>query len=243
MKKSLSLLLSAAALIASQPALAQPRGETIVVLHGLSRSANSMNTMANGLIQAGYTVWNINYPSTKHPIEYLANTYLKQQLDLCCEKYTTVHFVTHSMGGIVVREFLKNNGFEQLGRVVMLGPPNQGSEVVDNLKDTGVFQWLNGTAGSQLGTDEFSKPNTIGAANFPLGIIAGNKTMNPFLSMMIPGKDDGKVSVERTKLEGMKEQLIVPYVHTFIMNKPLVIKNTLCFLKNGHFCNSEGGST
>lgn len=242
MKKLLSLAISAIAISTSNSVFAKPADETVVVLHGLSRSASSMSTMAEHLIEEGYTVWNINYPSTEHPIEHLANTYLKEQLELCCESDQTTHFVTHSMGGIVVREFLKNNEFEQLGRVVMLGPPNQGSEVVDNLKDSGLFQWLNGTAGSQLGTDESSKPNTIGAANFPLGIIAGNKTMNPILSLMIPGKDDGKVSVERTALEGMKEQLVVPYVHTFIMNKPLVIENTVCFLKHGHFCNNKDDS-
>lgn len=224
-------------------AIAAPESETVVLLHGLSRSANSMETMASGLIEKGYTVWNINYPSTEHPIEYLANTYLKEQLELCCDTNETVHFVTHSMGGIVVREFLKNNQYENLGRVVMLGPPNQGSEVVDNLKDTGLFQWLNGTAGSQLGTEETSKPNSIGPANFPVGVIAGDKTMNPVLSLMIPGKDDGKVSVERTNLEGMKEKLVVPYVHTFIMNKPLVIENTICFLSRGHFCKKEEEST
>ena len=246
-KSHLTPLVSAvlAAMLTASSNLSQAASsdETVVLLHGLSRSANSMKTMAESLNKQGYTVWNINYPSTEHPIEYLANTYLKEQLKLCCDDDKTIHFVTHSMGGILVREFLKNNELPQLGRVVMLGPPNQGSEVVDNLKDTGLFQWLNGTAGSQLGTEESSKPNSIGPANFPVGVIAGRKTINPVLSMMIPGDDDGKVSVERTKLEGMKEQLVVPYSHTFIMNKPLVIENTICFLQNGHFCEVDSGST
>lgn len=243
MKLPFKSLISAFAVSASMLSHGAPKDEAVVVLHGLSRSASSMSVMSKHLRSSGYTVWNIDYPSTKHPIEYLGNEFLKEQLTLCCKDERTVHFVTHSMGGIVVREFLSNHDYSQLGRVVMLAPPNQGSEVVDNLKDIELFRWLNGTAGSQLGTESSSKPNRIGPANFPVGIIAGNKSLNPVLSVLIPGPDDGKVSVERTKLEGMKEQLVVPYVHAFIMNKELVLQHTVCFLENGHFCNTIEEST
>ena len=146
-----------------------------------------------------------------------------------------VHFVTHSMGGILVRFYLANHRLVNLGRVVMLSPPNQGSETVDKLANMPGFGWLNGPAGQQLGTDENSLPNRLGPADFELGIITGNRSINLILSTMIPGPDDGKVAVERAKLAGMADFLVVPHSHPFIMKKPLVIEQTQFFLEHGRF--------
>ena len=117
----------------------------------------------------------------------------------------------------------------------MLSPPNQGSEVIDKLSDAPGFTAIHGPAGIQLGTQEGDIPSQLGPANFDVGIITGNRSINLFLSMMIPGPDDGKVSIERAKLEGMADFLVVPHSHPFIMKRKLVIRQVLYFLEHGRF--------
>ena len=148
-----------------------------------------------------------------------------------------VHFVTHSMGGIITRFYLKDNKIKNLGRVVMLSPPNQGSELTDSLKNNVniFFRFFTGPAGQQLGTEPSSIPNQLGPVNFELGVITGNATLNPLYSYLIPGEDDGKVSVERAKVKGMKDFLVVPHSHTFIMNSDEVREQIVYFLEYGQF--------
>ncbi len=117
----------------------------------------------------------------------------------------------------------------------MLGPPNQGSEVVDTLGALRIFKLINGIAGSELGTVTNSTPNRLGGANFCVGIIAGDRSINWINSMMIPGRDDGKVSVERTKLEGMKDHIVIHARHPFLMRNKNSIRQTIHFLRNGQF--------
>ncbi len=125
------------------------------------------------------------------------------------------------------------------GRAVMLGPPNQGSEVVDKLGTWPGFHFINGDAGLELGTDELSLPNQLGAAQFELGIIAGSRSINLMLSLLIPGPDDGKVAISRTQLEGMDEHLVLPVTHPFMMKNNDVIAYTLLYLKTGSFKKSQ----
>ena len=146
-----------------------------------------------------------------------------------------VNFVTHSMGGILVRGWLAKDRPANLGRVVMLGPPNQGSEVVDRLGTLPIFRMINGPAGGELGTGTDSTPNRLGAANFCVGIIAGDRSINWINSMMIPGSDDGKVSIERTKLEGMTDHIAIHATHPFLMRNKTSIRQTIHFLRHGKF--------
>lgn len=208
--------------------------ECVILLHGLARSDSSMKTMAAELNDAGYMTVNYDYPSTKFTIEELADEAINDAL-LFCPSHPTIHFVTHSMGGILVRQYLSQHSIDNLGRVVMLGPPNKGSEVVDNLHNVPGYELINGPAGHQLGTDELSVPNKLGPADFELGIIAGTRSINLILSTMLPETDDGKVTVENTKLKGMKDHIALPVTHPFMMKNQEVIEQVIHFLKSGSF--------
>ncbi|MGI1677531.1 MAG: alpha/beta hydrolase [Cellvibrionaceae bacterium] len=206
----------------------------VVLLHGLARSDSSMKTLEKALVKQNYQVINQDYPSSEYSIKQLAEKFVSKAVNQC-SKESEVNFVTHSMGGILVREYLNNHKVENLNRVVMLGPPNQGSEVIDKIGTMPGFELFGGDAGLELGTEDGSTPNTLGPANFDVGVIAGTRSVNWVLSMMIPGTDDGKVSVERTKLEGMSDHLEVPVTHVFMIKRKAVIYQVIHYLENGIF--------
>ncbi|WP_217637431.1 esterase/lipase family protein [Desulfuromusa kysingii] len=177
---------------------------------------------------------NVDYPSRDYTIEKLAKIAIPPALKQC-SSHDEINFVTHSLGGILVRQYLSNHAIPKLGRVVMLGPPNQGSEVVDKLKRIPGFHFINGDAGVQLGTGDMSIPNQLGPANFDVGIIAGTESINLILSIIIPSTDDGKVSVARTKLEGMHDHIEMETSHPFMMKNKKVIAQVIHYLKYGNF--------
>jgi pimeloyl-ACP methyl ester carboxylesterase len=213
--------------------------DTVVLLHGLGRTAKSMSYMEERLAEAGYTVFNYDYESRKKEIGSLVED-LQIYIEKCClQEDVKLHFVTHSLGGILVRALIADKRPSSLGRVVMLSPPNKGSETVDQLKNYSFFQKVFGPSSMQLGTGTDSLPNRLGPADFELGIITGDRTIDPISSWIIPGEDDGKVAVEKTKLEGMADFRVVNVSHAYIMKNPEVVDEVLYFLKNGRFRTSE----
>jgi triacylglycerol lipase len=154
------------------------------------------------------------------------------------ENVENVHFVTHSLGGILVRYYFSENELDSLGRVVMLAPPNQGSAAVDELQEWPGFEWLNGPAGYQLGKGEDSIPLALGPADFELGIIAGDRSIDPITSAVLDNPDDGRVSVVDTKLEGMDDFIVVSHSHAFMMRMQRPIELTKVFLRTGSFSES-----
>lgn len=212
-------------------------GECVVLLHGLARSSLSMELMQESLEASGFRVANIDYPSRDYPIEELAPMAVGAGIEQCQDGGDTqaIHFVTHSLGGILVRFYFAGNELDELGRVVMLGPPNQGSNAADAMRDVPGFDWLNGPAGYQLGKGEESIPRRLGPPDFEFAVIAGNRSIDPVTSRVLDDPDDGRVSVADTRLEGMRDFRVVAVSHAFIMQEAEVFSLVRNFLVYGSF--------
>jgi triacylglycerol lipase len=233
----LFLLLFRTHTLAAESQTLQEVDGCVVLLHGLARTSASMNVMQKALTESGYRVVNVEYPSRELPIEQLAPLAVGEGIDECrASGYDGgVHFVTHSLGGILVRYFFDTNASDAVGRVVMLAPPNQGSNAADALRDIPGFDWLNGPAGSQLGKGESSIPLSLGTPDFEFAVVAGNRSIDPVSSAVLDNPDDGKVSVADTRLDGMREFRVMPVSHTYIMKDDDVIELVRSFLRTGRF--------
>ena len=212
--------------------------DCVILLHGLGRSSLSMKPLQFALERDGYTVWNRGYPSTRRSVEDLAPV-IDDAVAFCRERGAArIHFVTHSMGGILVRAYFQGRQLPEAGRVVMLAPPNRGSEIVDVYRERWWFRWATGPAGQQLGTGAESLPNRLKPLPMEVGVIAGARTSDPWFGKLFESRNDGKVSVDSAALPEMKEMAVVDSGHTFIMNSPAVIAQVRNFLRNGRFAAS-----
>lgn len=210
--------------------------EHVIILHGLWRTSFAMNKAEAFFQKQGYQVHNLSYPSTDETIESLVELYLAPEFErISQQQSSTVHFVTHSMGGILVRQFLQDQYPKNLGKVVMIAPPNSGSELNDVFPDA---KWLHskpGPAAMQISALPDSWVNQLGPVNFELGVIAGNSNRNWLTDWLIPSDDDGAVSVASTRVEGMNDFLIVPQSHVKIRRSETVLKQAAHYLKYGAF--------
>jgi len=209
--------------------------EGVILLHGLGDIKLSMLKLELKLKEEGYTTVNIGYSTHNETIESLAEKKLTNIVDKFKKSgFSKIHFVTHSMGGLLVRCYLQDHELPEGSRIVMLSPPNHGSEVADHFKDSVFYQLIVGKVGEELTTDsnmlEELKPIVP-----DVGIIAGNKSSNPYFSNIIPGEDDGRVAVDNTKLKEMDDFIVVPRTHLTIKYSDEVMEQTSHFLRTGKF--------
>lgn len=208
----------------------------VILLHGLWRTDLSMKAIEWSLEEEGYRVVNIDYPSLQYPIEQLAEMAVQEGIDECRDLgLQQIDFVTHSLGGILVRQYDHYRVIPGLHRVVMLGPPNQGSELADYVESLELLRALTPQAVSQLGTGELSVPRRLGPVNFQLGIIAGTANYRAFLPGVPAGPGDGTVAVAETAVPGALDILELPVSHSFMMWNQAVIDQVLHFLEHGAF--------
>lgn len=210
--------------------------ECVVLLHGLFRSSVAMKPLEWHLESQGYTVVNQDYASISFPIEELAEVAVGQGIDACqAQGIFPIHFVTHSLGGLLVRQYAGQHAMPESTRVVMLGPPNQGSQVADYYGSFTFLGDLEPVAIDQLGTGEQSLARQLGPVEFQLGVIAGNIRSGTFLPGFPDEPSDGTVTVAETIVPGMLDFLQMPVVHTFMIWNPMVWSQAVHFLRDGQF--------
>lgn len=210
----------------------------VLLLHGLGRLARSMRPLARRLKREGFRPRLLDYPSRQYPIAELVERFVRPEIEALADG-GPVHAVTHSLGGLLVRASAERHGLPDGSRVVMIAPPNQGSEVADHMAGLAPLRrWL-GPALEELGTAPECVPATLGACDFELGVIAGDRRLYPFFSPLFSGDHDGLVSVERARLDSADDFVTVHAGHAFIMRSPATIAETVHFLHHGRFRNGE----
>lgn len=229
--KAVRILVFILTLLFSMPIMAD---ECVVLLHGYLRSSGCMNFLESKLESAGYKVQNLSYPSTKYSISTLSREHVGPKIDhTLCDK---IHFVGHSMGGIIVRHYLSENKLPNLGHVVLITAPNNGSELVTSIQNNKSLSWvLMGPAVHDIAVgSEFFK--TLPLPDYNVGIITADKSMNPITSMFIlEGMDDGTLTIESMKLPNMKDIVNLPSTHTLVLSHPEISTQVESFLKEGRF--------
>jgi pimeloyl-ACP methyl ester carboxylesterase len=209
----------------------------VVLLHGIARRARSLNKMERALRADGYITLNLDYSDREQDLKGIAERLQDWVAEFARGLEGRLHFVTHSMGGLVVRALITQKRPPNLGRIVALAPPNGGSEVADLLRDNKLYVRFFGPAGAELTTKRSDELRALlGVVDYPLGVIAGDRTIDPIASFLIlPRPNDGRVSVAQTRVDGMADHIVLPASHALMMNNPSVIMQTLYFLHHGRF--------
>ena len=214
----------------------QPCSGGVVLLHGYGRTSRSLRRIAAALQGANFATLNLGYQSLKKSIEVLAADIDSDITGFAAAIDGPLHFVGHSMGGLLTRVYLARHRPPRLGRVVMLGTPNGGSEVADVAQRLAIYRALCGPAGLQLSTTQDPTLRSLPPVDYALGVIAGTRTIDPISSFLIlPRPNDGKVSVQRTRLDGMADHITVEASHHGLVRHPAVIEQTIAFLRDGRF--------
>ena len=217
--------------------------QCVVVLHGMARSAMYMHPLELDLERAGYSVVNETYPTRKEPIEALAAR-VGDMVEQCrAGGARRIHFVTHSLGGLVVRYWLRDHALPEAGRFVMLGTPNGGSEITDRYRNQWWYQFTTGPVGQQIGTDADSVVRRLGPLPMETGVIAGTRAANRAYSELIGGPNDGKVSVASTRLPGLADFLLIDNSHYFLPRAPAALRQVRLFLATGRFEHRANAAT
>lgn len=207
--------------------------ETVILLHGLARTKRSLGTMENALSDAGYRVCNIDYPTRKHQIAALADSIGTPIDKVMQNNQDEVHFVTYSLGALVLRAYLAKQQDLPLGKIVLIAPPHGGSPVADFIQARAWLRWLFGPVIQQLGIKQDNPPWSI-PSEVLMGILAGSRAWDPF-TLLFNEMNDGRVSVSGTKHPMMTDHLVLPLSHFQMTYHPDIIHQTIFFLKRGHF--------
>ncbi len=215
-------------------AVTAPRGACVVLLHGMARSARSMAPLAGDLRRAGYRVRNASYPSRPYDVDGLVERFVAPAI-AGCDSRRPIHVVTHSLGGILIRAYLQDHTLPPNSRVVMLAPPNRGSEVADHVRDWPLYRWITGRVGQQLGTGRDAVYRRLRRLSNEVGVIAGRRSLQPWFSRLLPGEDDGAVSVASARLDEMRDFIVVDASHSLLMFQRRVRAQVLHFLAHGRF--------
>lgn len=213
-----------------------PGAGGVVLLHGIARTARSLRKLEDGLRQSGFATLNLDYASRRKPLELLAEDIDPAIAGFAEHQDGPIHFVAHSMGGLLARLYIANHRPARLGRLVMLGTPNRGSEVADLLRRLSLYRRIYGPAGLQLTTDQPAALASLPPPDYAVGVIAGCRTLDPIAStFVLPRPNDGRVSLESSKLANMADHTIVKASHTALPGHPTAIDQTVAFLRDGRF--------
>lgn len=219
-------------------ALSAPRDHQggVLLLHGISRSPRSMRALEVAARRAGYRTLNPGYASRARSLSCIADDLAPLVHGFAVASDGPLHIVTHSMGGLVARKLLASHPQSGLGRVVMLAPPNQGSELSDLLRGNLLYRSWFGPAGQELITSgDLRRSRAPDIAVGKIGVIAGSRSIYPLASLLLPRPNDGRVSVASTRIDGMADHLTIPTSHPFIVTDRTAIAQTLTFLQEGSF--------
>ncbi len=208
----------------------------VVLLHGLGSNSRWLRRLERALQEAGFASLNLNYPSRRQPLDRLAEHIHPAVAAFAERQAGPIHFVGHSMGGLLARVYVEKHRPARLGRVVMLGTPNGGSEIADLLKGLALYRLLFGPAGQQLTTDPDGLPKSLPAVDYAVGVVAGTRSIRPISSAFIlPRPNDGTVSVESCKLDGMTDHVTVRAFHAALPHHRVAVSQTVRFLQEGRF--------
>ena len=243
-----SVLDELAQIVSQNPTAAAPT-EVVLLIHGLMRTASSMAPLETELIRHDKDSVRLNpevaplrkavyfsYASTRDPIT--THSAALRELVENLPGQPRISMVGHSLGNIVFRqavgEWQRNgdpkNVLPRLNRVVMLGPPNQGSSFAAKLSRLGLFETITGNSGMQLGPSWQTLRDGLGTPPCPFAIVAGDISKSAIQNPLLSGPSDGVVTIEEASLDGMAEIVAVPVVHSFLMSDSSVVRATVSFL-------------
>ena len=211
--------------------VAMKKDGTIVLLHGQGRTRLSMMILSRRFRSAGYQTVNFPYNQTIDSLDEISD----QLIDFIRKKVKTknYHLIGHSLGNVIIRDAFQKEYPDGLGKVVMLAPPNQPAHLAKRLKKNLIYRVFTGDSGQKLSEEKFYRDLPV--PTVPFGVIAGNKGQR--LTFSEP--NDGLVSIESTKLDGMADWILLHHGHTFIMNCKDTFDQCQHFIEHGHFKQSE----
>ena len=208
--------------------------ELVILLHGIKDKPYMMWKLENNLKKANYSVLNLHYPSVDAEMDSILNL-LHSRIDSLDNVYGKIHFVTHSLGGIVVRAYLSQYDNQDFKSMVMIAPPNKGAIMAERFEDFFLYKWMYGETGQKLGKDSSDYWQQFSPPDIPFGVIAGGLKNGSGFNPLIPGDDDGTVGVEETRIKGARDFIVLTGLHTSLLWQDSTVQQVLYFLKHGKF--------